>query len=176
MSTLLLKTDTEHEIVLEEPRTASWAMAAVLGSAAVATRLLLADRWVAPALLGLFALGALARALKVHQLRLDLERRDWVYRRGFFLASPRRQGTLDDVAGVALERHEAGGGLVASSLRSRVVVLELDGWPAGEDHTDGGGRSRSFVLGFPMGPRVAEDKAADYARRLGTEVVDRTID
>ncbi len=174
MSYPLLKADTEREIVLDEPRTAAWVLAAALGLAAVATRLLLDERWVAPALLALFAFGALTRALRVHRLRLDLERGVYAYRRGFFLAAPRRQGTLDEIAGVFIERHEAGGGLIASSLRSRVVVLEFAGWPEGKGHPEGGQAEHSFMLGFPMGPRVARDKAVDYARRLGVEVVDRT--
>ena len=107
----------------------------------------------------------LSGVLKVHQLRLDLSRRTYAYRRGWWLAPPLRQGALDDVTGVFIDRHEPEVGLAASRLRSRVVKLELAGWPEGEG---------CFVLGFPMGPRAAEEKAADYARRLGVPVVDRT--
>ncbi len=161
----MLKTDDEREIVLEAPRRLAWALAIFFAGAAGA--LLLSGRRVAPVVLGVFALGALSRALRVHRLRLDLEAGAYVYRRGWLFAPPLRRGTLDEIAGVAIERHEPAGGLVASKLRSRVVVLELGGWPEGE---------HSFVLGFPMGPRVAQDKAADYARRLGTEVVDRAAE
>ncbi len=170
----MLKTDDDREIVLEAPRTAAWALAIFFAGAAGA--LLLSGRRVAPVVLGVFALGALSRALRVHRLRLDLEAGAYVYRRGWLFAPPLRRGSLDGVAGVAIERHEPADGLVASKLRSRVVVLELDGWPEGEGHPGGGRTKHSFVLGFPMGPRVAQDKAADYARRLGTEVVDRAAE
>lgn len=167
MSGLILKSDTEREIVLDAPRTAAWGMALALGVVAVAVRLLFPGQWIAPAMLLVFAVWTLTGALQIHRLHLDLERGVYVYRRGFFLARPRRQGSLEEIVGVALERHEAAGGLAASRLRSRWLALEFDGWPDGEG---------VFVLGFPMGPRVAEDKAADYARRLGTEVIDRTED
>ncbi len=164
MSGLVLKSDSEREIVLDAPRTAAWWMAFALGLVAVAVRLLFPGLWIAPAMLVVFAVWILTGALQVHRLRLDLERRVYVYRRGFILAKPRRRGTFGEIAAVAIERNEPGGGLVASRLRSRLVILEFDSWPDGE------GR---FELGFPMGPRVAEDKAADYARRLGTGVEDR---
>ncbi len=167
MSRLLLSTDSAREIVLEAPRTAALLMTVALAAVALAVYLLLPGFRIAPIMLGLLALWALSEALRVHRLRLDLERGVYVYRHGFILAPARRRGTLDEIAGVALERNQAAGGLAASRLRSRLVVLELDGWPDGE------GR---FELGFPMGPRVAEDKAADYARRLGTEVIDRTVE
>ena len=167
MSGLILRSDSEREIVLDAPRTAAWSMALALGLVAVAVRLLFPGQWIAPAMLLVFAVWTLTGALQIHRLRLDLERGVYVYRRGFMFARPLRQGRLDEIAGVVLERPEAAGGLAASRLRSRLVTLEFAGWPDGEG---------AFVLGFPMGPRVAEDKAADYARRLGTEVVDRTLD
>ncbi len=160
----LLKTDTEREIVLDAPRTAAWLTAAALAVVALAVRLLLPGMWIAPAALMVFAVWMLTGALQVHRLRLDLERGVYVYRRGFILATPRRRGELSEIAGVFIERHEPAGGLAASRLRSRLVTIELEGWPEEE---------RRFVLGFPMGPRVAEDQAADYARRLGTGVIDR---
>ncbi len=167
MSRALLKIDTDREIVLETPRTAALAMTVVSAAAVLALRLLLPALRVAPVMLGFFALWALVGALQVHRLRLDLERGVYLYRRGFILAPPRRRGTFDEIAGVFIERNQPSGGLAASRLRSRLVILELEGWEEGE------GR---FVLGFPMGPRIAVDKAADYARRLGTEVVDRTAE
>lgn len=167
MDRLLLKTDDEREIVLDAPRTGAVILTVALVAVAVAVRLLFPGLWMAPAILGLFAVWALTGVLQVHRLRLDLDRGDYVYRRGSVFAAPQRSGCLDEIAGVIIERYEPVDGLVASRLRSRLVVLELDGWPYGE------GR---FELGFPMGPRIAEDKAADYARRLGTEVVDRTAD
>ncbi len=164
MTRPLLKTDNAREIVLDAPRTAAIYLTVALGLVALAVRLLLPGMWMAPAMLGFFAVWALTGVLEVHRLRLDLERGVYVYRRGFLLARPRRRGPLSEIAGVFVERHESAGGLVASRLRSRLLTLEFDGWPDGE------GR---FELGFPMGPRIAEDKAADFARRLGTEVVDR---
>ncbi len=165
MSQALLKTDTASEIVLEAPRTAAWAMTVASAVAAVAVGLLLPGLRIAPVMLGFFALWALVGALRIHRLRLDLERGVYVYRRGFILTRPRRRGTFGEIAGVFIERNHPSGGLVASRLRSRLLALELEGWEEDE------GR---FILGFPMGPRIAADKAADYARRLGTEVVDRT--
>ncbi len=165
MSRLILKTDSADEIVLAEPRILVVTLTAILAVAALAVILLVPARWIAASVLGLGALWNLSGVLKIHQLRLDLSQRAYVYRRGWWLAPPLRQGTLDDVAAVFIDRHEPGEGLLATRLRSRVITLELEGWPEGEG---------SFVLGFPMGPRVAEEKAADYARRLGSRVVDRT--
>jgi hypothetical protein len=165
MGRLLLTTDDERAIVLEAPRVAAWVATAVLMAAAVAVRLLLPGRWIAPAVLTVLAVWRLTGALQVHRLALDLGRGVYDYRRGFVGSPPRRRGRLDEVAGVAVERNQGADGLAESRLRSRRIVLEFDGWPDGE------GR---FGLGFPMGPRVAADRAADYARRLGTGVVDRT--
>ena len=164
MNPLLLTKDDEREIVLEAPRTAAWVAAAVLAAVALAVRLLLPAFWIAPAMLMVFAVWTLTGALQVHRLALDLEQGAYAYRRGTLWAKPRRQGSLKEVARVVVERNSAADGLAASKLRSRLIVLELGGWPEDE------GR---FVLGFPMGPRIAADKAADYARRLGTEIVDR---
>ncbi len=167
MSGLILTRDDEREIVLDAPRTAAWWMAAALALVALAVRLLFPAQWIAPAMLLIFAVWTLTGALQVHRLSLDLERGAYVYRRGFVLARPIRQGRLDEVAGVAVERTEPIPGLAESRLRSRQVTLVLDGWPEGEG---------VFALGFPMGPRVAEDQAADYARRLGTQVIDRVAE
>ncbi len=167
MSRPILRIDSADEIVLAEPRILAVALTAVLATAALAVVLLLPSRRIAATILGLFALWNLSAALKIHQLRLDLGQRTYAYRRGWWLASPRRQGTLDDVTGVFIDRHEPADGLAASRLRSRVITLELEGWPGDEG---------SFVLGFPMGPRAAAEKAADYARRIGVRVVDRAID
>ena len=164
MNPPILKADTEREITLETPRTGAWLAAAALSLVALAIRLLFPAFWIAPAMLMVLAVWTLTGAFQVHRLRLDLERGEYTYRRGFLLAPPRRQGKLAEITGVFIERHEPAGGLAASRLRSRIVTIELDGWP--ED-----GR---FVLGFPMGPRIAEEKAADYARRLGSVVGDRT--
>ncbi len=163
----MLKTDTAREIVLDAPRTAALAMTVALALMAITVRWLLPGLRIAPVILGVFALWALLEALQVHRLRLDLEHGTYVYRRGFVLKPPRRRGDLGEIAGVFIERNEPTGGLIASRLRSRLITIEFEGWPEGE-----GG----FVLGFPMGPRVAEDKAADYARRLGTDVIDRTVE
>ncbi len=165
MSRPILKTDTEREIVLDTPRTGAWLAAAALSAVAVAIRLLFPGFWIAPAMLMVLAVWTLTGAFQVHRLRLDLDCREYSYRQGFLLAPPRRQGKLDEIAGVYIERHEPAGGLAASRLRSRVVTIEFDSWPDEEG---------CFVLGFPMGPGIAADKAADYARRLGSEVFDRT--
>lgn len=165
MSRLVLKTDSAAEIVLAEPRILTVALAAILAAAALAVLLFLPARWIAATILGLAALWNLSGVLKIHQLRLDLSRRTYAYRRGWRLSPPLRQGELEDVTGVFIDRHEPADGLIASRLRSRVITLELAGWPGSEG---------SFVLGFPMGPRAAEEKAADYGHRIGVQVIDRT--
>ncbi len=162
----LLKADNEREIVLDAPRIGAWVMAGALAMVALAVRWLVPGLWIAPAALMVLAVWSLTGALQVHRLSLDLERRSYVYRHGPVWSPPRRRGDLDEIAGVFIESHEAAGGLTASRLRSRWITVEFEGWPDGEG---------SFVLGFPMGPRIAEEKAADYARRLDTEVVDRTV-
>jgi len=164
MSRPILTVDAEEEIVLEEPRGGAVLRTVLLLAAALGVRLLLPGYWIAPAALGILALWTLTGALRIHRLRLDLDRRRYRYRRGWLFAPPRCEGDFADVAGVFLERHEPEGGLEVSRLRSRHLRLEI---PAC-------GEQASFLLGFPMGPRVAEEKAADYARRLGVEVVDRT--
>ena len=118
-------------------------------------------------MLMVLAVWSMTGALQIHRLRLDLEKKDYEYRKGFFLAKPLRTGTLDEISGVFIERYESVGGLETSRLRSRIVTFELETWPEEE---------RSFVLGFPMGPNIAEEKAADYARRLRTQVIDRTAE
>ena len=164
MSRPILRADEENEILLEAPRGATAVRAGLLLAAALGVRLLLPSFAVAQAVLGLFALGTLACMLRVHQLRLDLDRRRYRYRRGWLFARPRREGGFEDIAAVFLDRHEPEAGLEASRLRSRLIRLEI---PA---CGDGG----TFVLGFPMGPRAAAERAADYARRLGVALVDRT--
>ena len=71
---------------------------------------------------------------------------------------------FEEIAGVFIDRNEPMAGLETSRLRSRLIHLELADW----------GAEGVFSLGFPMGPRIAAEKAADYARRLGVELVDRT--
>ncbi len=159
MSVPILKLDTRREIVLEAPRIGPAAATVALMATMLAVRGLWPGYRVAQAVFGLLALWALAGALRVHRLRFDLEGGTWEYRRGWFFAPPLRRGTLDDVAGVFVDRNEG-----ASRLRSRLVTVELRGFPDGEG---------IFALGFPMGPRVAADKAEGYARRLGVEAVDR---
>ncbi len=160
----LLKTDNRREIVLEEPRGGALILGALLASAALGLRFLAPDLWIAPALLAAFALWTFAGALKIHQLHLDLGRRTYRYRRGWRFAPVRRIGGFGDVAGVFLDRYEGAAGEEPGRLRSRLIRLQLRGLdPEG-----------TFVLGFPMGPRIARDKAADYARRLGVTLIDRT--
>ena len=168
MSRPILTTDSSREIVIEEPRGGAVLRAGLLLAAALGVRLLLPGFVIAQALLAAGALWTLTGALRVHRLRLDLDRRTYRYRRGWRFAPPRREGGFADLAGVFLDRHEPEGGLAASRLRSRIIRLEIPacGEPAAGD--------AGFVLGFPMGPRVAAEKAADYARRLGVALVDRT--
>lgn len=164
MNRPILRTDSADEIVLEEPRGGAVLRTALLLAAVLGVRLLLPGYTIAQALLGLLALWTSTGALRTHRLRLDLDGGSYRYRRGWRFAPPRREGGFADIAGVFLDRHEPEAGLEASRLRSRLIRLEI---PA----CGNGGR---FVLGFPMGPRVAANKAADYARRLGVALVDRT--
>ena len=161
MSQPVLTVDSERQLVLEAPRLGPAVATVVLMALMLAVRGLWPGFRFAQALFGLFALWALAGALRIHRLRFDLEHRTWDYRRGWFFTPPVRSGTFDDVAGVFIDENEG-----ANRLRSRLLTVELEGWGEGEG---------IFALGFPMGPRVAADKAADYARRLGVEVVDRTV-
>ncbi len=160
MSPPILKVDSERWIVLEAPRLGPAVATVVLIGLMLAIRGLWPGFRIAQALFALFALWALAGALHVHRLRFDLERRTWDYRCGWFFAPTLRSGPFDDVAGVFIDRKVG-----ARRLRSRLLTLELAGFADGEG---------IFALGFPMGPRVAAEKAADTARRLGVEVVDRT--
>ncbi len=160
MSQPILKVDSRRQIVLEAPRLGPALATVVLMALLLAVRGLWPGLRIAQALFAVFALWALAGALRLHRLRFDLEGRTWDYRRGWFFAPPRRSGTFDDVAGVFIDVNEG-----ASRLRSRLLTVELVGWPDGEG---------IFALDFPMGPRVAAEKGSDYARRLGVEVVDRT--
>ncbi|MCP3961845.1 MAG: hypothetical protein GY719_28720 [bacterium] len=161
MSRLTLETDEPDQIVLQAPRGGAIVLAALALVAVVGVRWVFPGALIAQAMLALFALGALASLLRRHRLTLDLTRRTFCYRRGWWFSPALRAGSLDEGARVVLDHNEADGGLEAGRLRSRRIRLEL------------GEEEGSFPLGFPMGPRIAEEKAADYARRLGVELVDR---
>jgi len=117
-------------------------------------------------LLGLAILWTASRGLKRHCLSLNIEEGTYRYDHGWFLAPPTRHGTFDAISAVAIAVNGTDGEPETHRLRSRLIVLEFEDWE------DGG----SFVLGFPMGPKVAADKAADYAQRLGTKLIDRTLE
>ncbi len=117
-------------------------------------------------LLGIAILWTASRGLKRHCLLLNIESGTYRYDRGWVFAPPARHGTLDAISAVAIEVNGTEGEPETNRLRSRLIVLEFEDWE------DGG----SFVLGFPMGPKVAADKAADYAQRLGTKLVDRSVE
>lgn len=162
MSQPILKRDSGREIVLEAPRTGAFALLGFLVAMLFGAMAFFPSRTVAQAVFGLLALWAVAGALRVHRLRLDLAGRTWTYHRGWIFAPPAKRGTFDDLGAVFLERNEVAGG---QRLRSRLILLEMRRWPDGDG---------VFALGFPMGPRVAAERAADYARRLGVPLVDRT--
>ena len=168
MSRPILKIDTEREIVLAEPRLGPTVLFTVLVAAAAAVWVFFPGARIAPILLGVFALWALLESLRIHQLRLDLDQGRYSYHHGYVFAPPHHGGTFDDIVGVFVDHNPAIDGLAASRLRSCVVQLEFNVWP--ED----GAVDGVFQLGFPMGPRIAAEKAADYARRLGVESADRT--
>lgn len=165
MDRLILKVDSPSEIVLEAPRAGIWIVGAALAAMAVAVRFFLPGRWIAAGLLGLLALAVLTGALQLHRLRLDLERRTWAYHHGWRFAPPARSGTFDDIVTVFIDRcDETPSDLPGSRQRSRRIGLEIE-----VPDRDG-----AFPLGFPMGPRVAAEQAADFGRRLGVAVTDRT--
>lgn len=125
------------------------------------------DHRIAQGIFLLMAVVGFTGLLQVHRLTLDLDSRRWSYWDGWTWQSPRAEGTLDDLACVAIETNELHDGLVASKLRSRLVFLEF----ADFDLPDHEGR---FPLGFAMGPNIAPDQARRYADLLGVEVDDRT--
>ena len=138
--------------MLDEPRAAAWVLAGLALVASLGLRVVMPSLFVASGMLGLLALWMLSRALQLHRLRLDIESRTYSYRRGWPWTRPLSQGTFDDIVSIYIDPNEATDGLAASQLRSRLITLELRGQHA----------PRNFVLGFPMGPRAAADKAADY--------------
>ena len=164
MSRLVLETETPDRIVLQAPRGGPMVLSVLALAAALGVRWIFPGAVIAQAMLFLFALGAASSLLRRHRLTLDVARRTFSYRRGWWFSPPLRAGSLDGVAAIVLDRNEADGGLEAGRLRSRRILLEMRGWDGGE---------RRFPLGFPMGPRIAEETAADYARRLGVELVAR---
>lgn len=182
MSQPILVQDSDQAILLEAPRGASIVLAALAAGALLAVRLVLPSLVVAQGLLGLATVWLVSRALQIHRLHLDLEHRTYRYHHGWRFAPPRRTGSLDEIACIAIEDNASAAAMASSRLRSRLVVLELKDWDErsrDESSRDGSareGNAREFVLGFPMGPKVAVEKAADYARRLGVEVVDRTVE
>ncbi len=162
MGQLLLTTDSASEIVLQESRSVAIALTVAAATATLGLRLA-APRWlIAQGMLALFAGWMLTRTLQRHRLRFDLERRTVSYHRGWWFAAALRHVSLDAVTGVYIDRYEPTIEAAGSRLRSRLISVELRDWEDG------------FVLGFPMGPKVAAEKAADYAQRLGVATVDRT--
>ena len=164
MSRLVLEVDSPERIVLEEPRAGALLLSALFALAATGVYWLLPGMRIAQGVLGLFVLVSLALALRRHRLTLDIEAKTFHYHRGWLFSPPLRHGSFEEIVGVFIDRNEALDGLEISRLRSRQINMEL------RDRGDG----EVFPLGFPMGPRLAAEKAADYARRLGTEMIDRT--
>lgn len=170
MSRPILHSETESELVLQAPRIGS----TITGVLALIVLLVVwasfPDHRIAQAVFAGLAVVSFVGVLRVHRLEIDLDQRTWTYRDDWIWAAPRAEGTFDDFRAVAIEPNEMVDGLAKSKLRSRLVVLEFERFPAGE-HDDHDGR---FPLGFPMGPNVAEEKAKAYGEKLGLPVVDRT--
>ncbi len=165
MGHLLLTTDSEREIVLQEPRTVAITLTVAGVGAALGLWLAVPELRIAQGLFAGFALWMSTRALQRHRLRFDLEHRTVTYHRGWYFASPVQQGNLDAVTAIAIDRYEPTSTNTASRLRSRLLSVELNNWDVD-----------NVVLGFPMGPKIAAEKAEDYARRLGVSVIDRAVD
>ena len=162
MTQPILRVDNDDRLILEAPRVGPVVLTLVLLAMTAGAVRLFPDFRIAQGLFAAMALWAFTGTLKLCQLRLELAERQWTFRDGWIFQPPKRQGSFDDIAGVFVDRNEFSGG---ARLRSRLVTLEFRDWPDGDG---------SFPLGFPMGPRAAEEKATEYAGRLGVEWSDRS--
>lgn len=168
MSTPILHSEDERQLVFEAPRMGSTIFGSMAALALLAVWTLFPGYRIAQGMLLLMAVVGLSGRLQIHRLVLDLASRRWTYRDGWVWQGPVGEGTFDDLGCVAIEKNELHNGLVTSKLRSRFLFLEFTTFV---ENYDG-----SFPLGFAMGPNVAPDRAREYADRLGVDVVDRTAE
>ncbi|MEM8930932.1 MAG: hypothetical protein AAGE94_07145 [Acidobacteriota bacterium] len=151
-----------NRLIFSVPQGAAWIFGGAFTVLTLGIWWLFPDANISRTVFGALAVWTFLGLAKAHDIVLDTESGRWTLRWGWRFQT-QATGDVAEIVGFFVERHKAEAGLVDSPLRSRVLILEL---------VDGDA-VRRFRIGFPMGPKIAVDRAEHYARRLGVEWGDR---
>ena len=180
---LPLRVDQDSMLVLGASSFSSWLAAGIFAALSLGIGWMTPDLQAAPLLFAGLSLWQAAQSLKTHELRLDGERRHMTYVEGWRFRPPifsgpyisekssssgtSENGLSHDLEPARLElrieSHQGDPGLVTSHLRGHKLVLSCrlpHGDPEDSDPL-------IFRVGYPMGPKAAEERIQDLSKRLG---------